>query len=57
LERKPWNSERDFRRPSVEYIGMSEVSNGDFGKLHYRVYVQPNRPESIEVEPEDEADR
>jgi len=57
LERKPWDSEHDFRRPSVEYIGMSEASNGDLGKLHYRVYVQPNQPENIEVEPEDEADR
>jgi hypothetical protein len=40
----------------VEYNGISETSNEDLGKLHYRVYVQPNRPDNIEVEPEDEAD-
>jgi len=57
LDRNPWNSEHCFRRLSVEYIGISETSNEDLGELHYRVYVQPNRPDNIEVEPEDEADR
>jgi hypothetical protein len=43
-------------RLSVDYIGISETINEDLGKLFYRVYVQPNRPDNIEIEPEDEAD-
>jgi hypothetical protein len=56
LERKPWDSEHCFRSLSVDYNGVSETNNEDLRKLHYRVYVQLNRPDNIEVEPEYEAD-
>jgi hypothetical protein len=40
----------------VGYNGILETSNENLGEFHYRFYDRHNRPDNIEVGPEDEGD-